>query len=83
MSALLPNALPVRLRPASELTPRPVDWLVPGRFALGKLALLEGDPGLGKSLLTLDLCARLSTGRPFPEDGPALQRGSCTTACAN
>jgi hypothetical protein len=29
-----------------------------------------GDPQLGKSLLTLDLCARLSTGRPWPDDTP-------------
>jgi hypothetical protein len=37
---------------------------------LGKLALLDGDPELGKSLLTLDLCARLSTGRPWPDETP-------------
>jgi hypothetical protein len=48
----------------------PVAWLWPGRLALGKLALLEGDPGRGKSLVSLDLCARLSTGRPMP-DGSA------------
>jgi hypothetical protein len=54
----------------SDLEPQPVDWLWPGRLALGKLAILDGDPGLGKSLVTLDLCARLSTGRPFP-DGSA------------
>ena len=71
------------VRPASQFVARSVPWLWPLRLGRGKLALLEGDPGLGKSLLTLDLCARLSTGRPFPEDGPALQRGSCTTACAN
>ncbi len=55
----------------SQLAPRPVHWLWPGRLALGKLALLEGDPGLGKSLLTLDLCARLSTGQPFPDGSPS------------
>ena len=38
-----------------ELTPRHVDWLWPGRLPVGKLSLLEGDPQLGKSLLTLDL----------------------------
>jgi hypothetical protein len=32
--------------------------------------MLEGDPGLGKSFLTLDLCARLSTGRPWPDGSP-------------
>ena len=53
---------------------RPVDWLWPGRLPLGKLAILDGDPGVGKSVVTLDLCARLGTGRPFPDgtSGPAL-----------
>ena len=49
---------------------RPVSWLWPGRLALGKLAILDGDPGLGKSLVTLDLCARLSTGHLFPDGAP-------------
>jgi hypothetical protein len=34
---------------------------------LGKLVILDGNPDLGKSLLALDWCARLSTGRPFPD----------------
>jgi hypothetical protein len=33
--------------------------------------MVDGDPDLGKSLVTLDLCARLSTGRPFPDDSPS------------
>ncbi len=61
-----PAAPAVSVRPLSKIRPRDVAWLWPGRLALGKLAILDGDPGLGKSLLTLDLCARLSTGRPFP-----------------
>jgi hypothetical protein len=56
--------------PVSQLTARELRWLWPGRLALGKLAMLDGDPGLGKSLVTLDLCARLSTGRPFPDGSP-------------
>jgi hypothetical protein len=58
-------------RPLAEITPTPVEWLWPGRLPLGKLALLEGDPGLGKSFVALDLCARLSTGRPWPDGAPA------------
>src|SRR5262245_49573253 len=61
----------MHLRTISSLTPRPLTWLWPKRLALGKLALLDGDPGLGKSLLALDLCARLSTGRPFPDGTPS------------
>src|SRR5437868_10099227 len=53
--------------PVGQLGARVVSWLWPGRMALGKLAILDGDPGLGKSLVALDLCARLSTGRPFPD----------------
>src|SRR5258707_5410419 len=60
----------MQVQRVSELTPEPVSWLWRWRMALGKLTLLDGDPGLGKSLLTLDLCARLSTGRPMP-DGSA------------
>jgi hypothetical protein len=33
--------------------------------------MFDGDPDLGKSLVTLDLCARLSTGRPFPDGSPS------------
>jgi putative DNA primase/helicase len=58
------------LRRVSELTSRPVAWLWPGRLPLGRVVMFEGDPGLGKSLVTLDLCARLSTGRPFPDGQP-------------
>ncbi len=57
----------IGLRPASQIVARPVSWLWPGRLPLGKLAIFDGDPGVGKSLVTLDLCARLSTGRPFPD----------------
>ncbi len=43
---------------------RPVRWLVPGYLPRGKLTLIAGDGGWGKSLITLDLTACLTTGRP-------------------
>jgi len=64
------RSLPVR--PFSQITERSVGWLWRGRLPLGKLVILDGDPGLGKTLLTLDFCARVTTGRPFPGDGPAI-----------
>src|SRR5260370_32422969 len=42
-------------------------WLWPRRIAAGKLTLIDGDPQQGKSLLTLDLAARVSGGKPFPD----------------
>lgn len=50
----------------SAYPPAKVRWLWPDRLALGKFTLLAGDPGLGKSYLTLDLAARVSSGQPFP-----------------
>jgi RecA-family ATPase len=38
--------------------------LVPGIIPLGKLVMLAGDGGHGKSAMTLDLAACLTTGRP-------------------
>src|SRR5688572_7336329 len=55
---------------AHQVVAESVSWLWPGRIPLGKLVLLDGDPDLGKSLISLDLCARLSTGRPFPDGQP-------------
>lgn len=49
----------------SQLAPKAVSWLSPGRLALGKLSILDGNPEMGKSFLTLDLCACITTGRPL------------------
>ncbi len=56
--------------PASQVQPQPIQWLWPGRLALGKLSLLEGDPELGKTWVTCDLAARLSVGQLFPDGQP-------------
>src|SRR4029077_16036947 len=53
----------IRYQRVADLPPRENEWLWPGWLALGKLAIVEGDPGLGKSFVTLDLCARLTAGR--------------------
>jgi RecA-family ATPase len=58
-------------RVVSTLVPRPIDWFWPGRLATANWRFWNGDPGLGKSLLTLDLCARLSRGLPFPDGAPS------------
>lgn len=60
------RALVVRL---SEVQPEPISWLWEGRIALGKLTLIAGDPGLGKSLLTATFAAHISKGYPWPVDG--------------
>jgi putative DNA primase/helicase len=63
------------LRCFRDITPKPLLWLWPGRIPLGKLTLLIGDPGLGKSLLTNDVASRVTRGTLFP-DGAACEVGS-------
>jgi hypothetical protein len=43
-----------------------IDWLWPHLVPLGKVTILEGDPDEGKSLISLDLAARTSSGEPMP-----------------
>lgn len=50
----------------SEIQSKPVQWLWEGRVPFGKVTLLDGEPGSGKSLLALDLAARVSRGAAMP-----------------
>jgi hypothetical protein len=59
----------------SEVQPEQLQWLWERWLALYKLVILEGDPGLGKSALILDLGARLSAGLPFPDGFPCEPAG--------
>jgi hypothetical protein len=60
---------------ASEVQPKRVEWLWPGRIPLGKVTVLDGDPSLGKSAITLDLAARVTTGRSMPDGSPSPTGG--------
>lgn len=51
--------------------PEAVVWLWDRRIARGKFTLIDGDPGEGKSLITLDIAARLSRGLPMPDEETA------------
>jgi putative DNA primase/helicase len=62
------------LRCFSDIAAKPLRWLWPGRIPLGKLTLLIGDPGLGKSVLTVDVASRVTRGMSFP-DGATCESG--------
>jgi putative DNA primase/helicase len=54
----------------SDVEPEDLDYLWLARLPLGKLVLFDGDPSTGKSTLLLDLAARVSTGRDWPDGTP-------------
>jgi RecA-family ATPase len=60
----------------SHTTPERVRWLWPGRIPLGKLTVVEGDPAVGKSTLTLVLAARVTTGSGWPDGQPGTGAAS-------
>jgi putative DNA primase/helicase len=51
---------------------KPVSWLVPEWIALGALANIVGEPGVGKSKVVIDIAAAVTTGRPIGDRGPTL-----------
>lgn len=64
----LPDTQAPLLVRLSDVEPVKVRWLWPGRIPLGKITVLDGDPSLGKTLIAIDLAARVSRGQPMPDD---------------
>jgi len=54
----------------AEMQPEPLEWLWPGYLPRGKLVILDGDPGIAKSVVTIDVISRLSRGGPLPDGTP-------------
>jgi hypothetical protein len=65
----------------SDVEPERVDWLWRGRIPKGKLTVVDGDPALGKSALTVDLTARVSAGMDLP-DGTLCEAAGAVIASA-
>ena len=67
LGELEPERASLATKPFSAIKPERVTWLWPARIPLGKLTLIAGDPGLGKSMLTAYIAAAVSTGRAWPD----------------
>ncbi len=59
--------------PLSEVATQQLTWLWEKRIPQGKITIVEGDPGMSKSLLAIDIIARVTTGRQMPDDTPGKQ----------
>jgi putative DNA primase/helicase len=72
-----PRALPnntsavLQFARMDEVEATQVEWLWPNRLARGKLTLVAGDPGIGKSQISCDVAARISTAASWPDGGHA------------
>lgn len=57
----------VKLQCAADITPESVEWLWGGWLAKGKLHILAGKPGTGKTTLALALASTITTGGTWPD----------------
>ena len=60
---------------AEDITPRAVEWLWPGKFALGKLVLLGGVPSTGKTTISHSIVSIVSNGGQWPFSHDRAPRG--------
>jgi RecA-family ATPase len=67
--AIYESQEPVLLN-GGDVIERDITWIWPGRIALRRATIFDGDPGLGKSLVMIDIVARLTTGRDMPDGAP-------------
>jgi hypothetical protein len=65
----------VILTRGSDVLPEAVDWLWRGWMAAGKLHLIGGAPGTGKTTIAASLAAIITSGGQWP-DGSRAQRGN-------
>jgi RecA-family ATPase len=63
-------------RCAAHIILKPVEWLWPGRVAIGKQTLIAGEAGLGKSQIGIAMAAAVTTGGPWPCNEGHAQLGN-------
>lgn len=68
-----PNTRHAKFILMSDVTARKTEWLWYPYIALGKVTIMMGDPGEGKSTLALNLAAAVSRGWKFPSKEKTVQ----------
>ena len=62
------NKVTVELIRASELSPEPIEWLWREYLPRGKVTVLAGAPGTGKTTIAMKIAATVSNGGRWPDD---------------
>jgi hypothetical protein len=60
------------LKPMSSVASARTKWLWLRYLALGDATLVDADAGMGKSVTSVDIVARASTGRPMPGEAESI-----------
>jgi RecA-family ATPase len=70
------------IRRVADVPRERVRWLWPGYLLVGKVVVLDGDPGLGKSTVTADLAALITIGKAMPDGSGGGDPGAVVLASA-
>ena len=65
----------ITLVPLTDIEPEVVDWLWYPYIPFGKITIIEGDPGLGKSWLTMSLAKTIAEGTALPYNPAPIHKG--------
>jgi putative DNA primase/helicase len=74
--ALLEDTRIVKIRCGADIKPLAIDWLWPGWLPAGKLTILAGAAGTGKTTLALGLGAVITTGGRWPDGAASSKVGN-------
>ncbi|MDQ2820823.1 MAG: AAA family ATPase [Pseudomonadota bacterium] len=74
--AMLEDTRIVKIRCGADIKPLAIDWLWPGWLPAGKLTILAGAAGTGKTTLALGLGAVITTAGRWPNGAACLKRGN-------
>src|SRR3954468_8767089 len=81
------RVVPIRPRPTDigiqmdQVVKQRIDWFSRGRLAYGKITICDGDAGLGKSTMLMDMAAAVSQGRPFAPHDPIPRKKGVIIIC--
>ena len=59
-----------------DIEERKLEWLWPGRIPIGKLTVIAGEPGLGKSLVTIAIASAITNQAKWPDCDEHAPHGS-------
>ena len=74
--AIIEDARVVKIRCGANIKPLAIDWLWPGWLPAGKLTILAGAAGTGKTTLALGLGAVITTGGKWPDGSVCKRKGN-------
>jgi putative DNA primase/helicase len=66
----------VKIRCGADITPKAITWLWPGWLPAGKLTILAGAAGTGKTTLALALAGVITGGGRWPDNTPSRGKGN-------